>query len=167
MRKIPVYATAGQTEPFAFALVDDDDFERLNHHRWTIDARARYAHRGVWRNGTSRKLLMHREVMGLQAGDSRQVDHIHGNLLDNRKAELRILPGITEQCQNLRPKPGGSSGFRGVTWHRGVGKWQAQVRVGGKDHYLGLFGDVLDAARAASRFRSLHMPYAVEEGLPS
>ncbi|MGJ2408988.1 HNH endonuclease, partial [Salmonella enterica subsp. enterica serovar Paratyphi A] len=37
---------------------------------------------------------------------------------------------------------------KGVTFHRGVGKFQAQIKRDGKSHYLGLF-DTASAAHIA------------------
>jgi hypothetical protein len=41
-----------------------------------------------------------------------------------------------------------SSGYRGVTWCRRYGTWQAQIQVAGKRQFLGYFAAKEDAARA-------------------
>lgn len=55
------------------------------------------------------------------------------------------------------------SKYRGVSWHRGKRKWQAQIKAGdGKNTHLGRFDNEDDAARAfndAANF--LHMDWCV------
>lgn len=46
-----------------------------------------------------------------------------------------------------------SSGVRGVTWHKKVGKWQVQVKHRDVSHYGGLFTDLSEAKDAAIRLR--------------
>jgi len=41
-----------------------------------------------------------------------------------------------------------TSGYRGVTWCRRYGTWQAQIQVAGKRRFLGYFAAKDDAARA-------------------
>jgi hypothetical protein len=41
-----------------------------------------------------------------------------------------------------------SSGYKGVTWHAQIGKWQAQIHVHGCTRYLGVYDDASDAALA-------------------
>ena len=43
---------------------------------------------------------------------------------------------------------GGTSRYRGVSWYKRDGKWQAQLRVDGKEQHLGYFEDEEAAARA-------------------
>jgi len=47
-------------------------------------------------------------------------------------------------------KPDGSSGYRGVCYHKGSGKYQASALINGQMIYLGLFATELQAARAIS-----------------
>lgn len=75
------------------ALVDDEDFGRLNLHRRGI-----YAVRGRKReDGSWTSLAMHREVFGAKSGT--EVDHLNGNGCDNRKINLRIATR-KENCRN-------------------------------------------------------------------
>lgn len=56
------------------------------------------------------------------------------NAFDNlREANYRQSSG------NRRAMKKGTSGFKGATFHSGVGKYQSQLKYAGKNHYLGLF----------------------------
>jgi hypothetical protein len=44
-----------------------------------------------------------------------------------------------------------SSRYKGVSWHKRSGKWQAGIRVNGRTIFLGCFADELAAARAYNR----------------
>ena len=41
-----------------------------------------------------------------------------------------------------------ASQYKGVTYHKGAGKWQSTLAYNGKKEHLGLFKDELDAAKA-------------------
>lgn len=73
------------------ALVDEADFAAVNTSRWSFQPNRRigYAIRGVRdSDGKYRSQLMHRFIMDAPAGEF--VDHINGNGLDNRRANLRL-----------------------------------------------------------------------------
>jgi hypothetical protein len=44
--------------------------------------------------------------------------------------------------------PLNTSGFRGVTWYRQLGRWYASIQVGGRRHSIGYFDDPAEAGRA-------------------
>lgn len=46
-----------------------------------------------------------------------------------------------------------TSGFRGVSWHRGIGKWSAQIAYKGTTYYLGYYENINDAADAVRAAR--------------
>jgi hypothetical protein len=87
-----------------------------------------------------------------------QLDHINGDKLDNRIANLREV-SPTANSQNLRSaktrKAGGS--LLGATWAAPNKKWRAVISVGGKQKHLGLF-DTAEAAHATyiKAKRALH-----------
>lgn len=41
-----------------------------------------------------------------------------------------------------------TSGIKGVSYHKKSGKWRAQIKVQGKNYYLGLFEEIGDAEAA-------------------
>jgi hypothetical protein len=67
-----------------------------------------------------------------------QIDHINGNGLDNRIANLREATAH-QNSSNVKLPKDNTSHFRGVVWHRRVKKWQAQISVRGVTKYLGCF----------------------------
>jgi hypothetical protein len=151
--RIPVYSR-GRIE--AYALVDEVDGERIGALRWNLEPS------GYASNKTRvRKLYMHRFVLGIECGDSRQVDHINHDRLDNRRANLRAVT-FNENRQNLVPR--GGSRYRGVHFNANRAKpWRARVQVSGCSHDLGSFATEIEAAAAAAKFRAEHMTHSVED----
>jgi hypothetical protein len=77
------------------------------------------------------------------------VDHINGDTLDNRRANLRIC-SVSQNAMNQAPQRIKRSKYKGVTRHKK--KWLSQInqRVAGKQKHthLGLYDSEEDAARA-------------------
>lgn len=80
---------------------------------------------------------------------------MNGNRSDNRIANLRIADDA-QNAQNIgAPQGNGTSGYRGVTLHRG--KWRALITVAGKRHNLGAFDTAEQAHHAyIEAKRTLH-----------
>ncbi len=139
MRLIPL--TQGK-----FAIVDDEDYEELNKHKWHAhkEGGTFYARCCVWRDHRAMHLRMHRKILGALA--SQQCDHINGNGLDNRRSNLRICTHA-ENGWNRKLQEG-TSIFKGVDWVKAKCGWQARIMCNNVRHYLGVFGHEGDAARA-------------------
>lgn len=136
------------------ALVDDDDYARLNKHKWHAqwvpNTRSFRAVRSSKRNkkGEQRAIYMHRVIMHARPGQ--QVDHINHNTLDNRKQNLRLCTRAENQ-HNRKKHKDCSSQHKGVSWNKRDRKWQVYIGYGGKQHYLGCFTDEKEAAEAYDR----------------
>lgn len=151
----------------AVTLVDREDVERFGDRRWhVLSSRAGKRYAGRFQRvgeGGPGEILLHREIMGLSKEDPREVDHVNGDGLDNRKENLRVCTPA-ENAQNV-PARGGYSRHRGVT-HMGPRytrkPWKAQVRHEGRLHGLGYFATEQEAADAAAAFRREHMPFATD-----
>jgi len=129
--------------PGKVALVDDADYDWVNQKPW----HAQINHCGIFYAVSSyRKEKMHRVIMGLQKDDKRQVDHINHDGLDNRRCNLRICTNA-QNCMNGKHK-GGSSKYKGVTYHSKSGKWQAQIEINNKHIRLGSHNTENEAATA-------------------
>lgn len=143
------------------ALVDDDDFEYLSRFKWAAcwepKSRAYYARRVIYlgkdgdryRNTT---VNMHREIMGLEKGDKRRVDHRDPlDTLNNQKSNLRLsTPG--QNRAHSRTNCNNKSGLKGVRkYYR---RFVASIRVNGLGIHLGTFpsaDEAHDAYCAAAR----------------
>lgn len=119
-----------------------------------------YVCRNVGEAHGRRRIYLHRWVLGLHPTDSRRVDHINGDPLDNRRANLRIV--TTAQNAQNQGSRGGSSKYRGVTWDRTKSRWRAQGMLNGKCFFLGRYHSEDEAGAVAAEWRAKHMPYSEE-----
>ena len=144
----------------ALALVDTEDFDELSGSRWFLhEGYAVRNYRSV-RGLPHLSMSMHRQILGLSHGDPGQTDHINGNRLDNRRANLRVVTKA-QNNQNVRHRVG-RSGHRHVYWHAHSGLWHVQVQVDGRKISGGYFKDVEDAVAKAFLLRREHLPFTVE-----
>ena len=130
------------------AIIDREDLEFCGQFRWYLNAYG-YVVRNVRKsNGSRTSQYLSRTVMSAPKGIC--VGHIHGDKLDNRKSQLRLS---THQ-QNMFHKAKGknnTSGVKGVSWHKWASRWRANIMVGGKQTYLGLFACIDEAAAAYAK----------------
>ncbi len=118
-------------------LVDAEDYEALSGFAWRVDHRG-YACRHPTVEGHSTTVLMHREILGMERGNGLYVDHINGNRIDNRRANLRTCTNA-ENVRNQKRSSKNTTGFKGVMFHKGSGKWYARIKFKGKGKYLGRY----------------------------
>jgi len=124
------------------ALVDDDDFDELSKHKWSVDTQG-YPSRGIVTERGWRPVRMHRFILGLSFGEP--ADHINRDRLDNRRSNLRRC---TRQQNTFNRRPMSKSGYKGAYSSPTLSGWRAQIMVNGKCLYLGSFRTPEDAARA-------------------
>lgn len=84
-----------------------------------------------------------------------QIDHKDRDRSNNAIDNLREAT-ISQNSMNTGLKQQNTSGYRGVTWNRSVGKWQAQAKIQGKNNYLGIFSTAEEASFAYEAFRAVH-----------
>lgn len=95
--------------------------------------------------GGRKTVLLHRVIA--QTPDGLETDHIDGDGLNNRRANLRNST-VAQNRRNRRTGCNNTSGVKGVSWNKAMGQWKVDIHVGGKKHYLGCF-DTIDAASNA------------------
>ena len=108
----------------------------------------------LWIGG--RNVRLHRIVaeVFLNAGkpltaqqDVDHIEHIDGSHWQDRLSNLRIC-SRSENSWNQQLSPRNTSGYKGVSWHKLLGKWQAQIMISGKLQHLGYFTTPEAAAEA-------------------
>ena len=128
-----------------WTLVDEEDAEFLRDKKLRTHTgyASFYAKSGRW---AYRTVMVHRWIMGVveKVPAEVEVDHINGNRLDNRRANLRLCTR-RENAMNVSGRAP-ISGFKGVV--RARGKWLAQVQADHVNHRVGLFETAEEAARA-------------------
>lgn len=145
MREIPL--TQGKV-----ALVDDEDYEDLMHFKWhAYPSRGTYyAARNTPRGeGKRTTLQMHRQI--IRAPRGQRVDHADGDGLHNWRGNLRFCSNAENTRNCHARKVDGSSRYRGVSWHKHKGKWQAYITVNYTRIFLGYFSVEEDAAKEYDR----------------
>ncbi len=123
-----------------FCKVSPQDYERMSakqwHASWSKRTQSYYVQRWTRVNTRLTVVNVHREILGLVAGDGLIVDHINHDTLDNTRENLRIVT-YSQNAQNRRLTNRNASGIKGVNFS--YGKWRARIRVNNKLIALGRF----------------------------
>ena len=128
------------TEAFTASSIDD-------YLRGALLGKSYLAHRVVW-------------AIVYGAWPESEVDHVNMDRADNRMANLRAADH-SENNRNRSVQSNNTSGLKCVSWHKGAGKWRAQIVLHGKPRHIGLFA-TSDEAYAAYRAAvgDMHGEYA-------
>lgn len=93
--------------------------------------------------------LLHRIIFAHQKGYLPEfIDHENRDQLDNRIENLRECPTKGHNTINSPPRSDNTSKYKGVTWHKNVGKWHCSVFKSGKRYYVGIYDTPEEAALA-------------------
>jgi hypothetical protein len=137
-----------------FAIVDDEDYDDLVKHNW--NAAWASTNNSFYVVRQRRKIdpsgpdavRMHRIIMNAPKG--MVVDHINHDTLDNRKVNLRVCT-TAQNSMNKVKSSNNTSGYKGVCWHKGEGKWNARIKIHRKLIHLGSFICKEEAARSYNK----------------
>jgi len=124
-------------------LFDRENFDLVAPYSWSINGLG-YARGTALLPGIPKNIAMHRLIMGLFAGDPREVDHINGNPSDNRVCNLRICTHA-DNMRN-RAKHRTRNKYKGV--HKEGARFRAAIRANGESIKVGVF-DTEEEAHAA------------------
>jgi hypothetical protein len=127
-------------------LIDEDSYWAVCGFVWGIGKQG-YCTTSPYRDKKQRQIKLHRMIMNV-TDPKIYVDHINGNKLDNRKANLRLC-GATGSSRNRgKPKKQTASQYKGLYYNKKIKKWCARVCVDKKKVNLGYFETELEAALA-------------------
>ena len=130
-----------------FATIDASDIDKVNSFVWCAAKNGRnvYAQSQCKKNGKTKTVQMHRLL--IECPDGLHVDHIDRCGINNKKNNLRIS-SVAENIRNSRISLNNSSGIKGVSWHKPLNKWRAQISENGKKKHLGYYNCKHAAAAA-------------------
>ena len=148
IRKLKLHGKTGEGK---FAIVDIEDFEKLNQFRWYMD-KNNYVHRsqhisGSGKNRKKKTISLHRYLINPPKG--KIIDHADRNPLNNLKSNLRICTRSQNEANS--PGRGGTSEYKGVSWDREKLKWLAGIKHQYERIYIGVFKNEIDAAKAYNK----------------
>jgi hypothetical protein len=121
-------------------LFDEEDAKKLTGHKWHITKK------GYCAAYSNKYIFMHRLILPITNG---VIDHINGNKLDNRKANLRVATHA-ENMRNRKIQKNNKSGYRGVHQKKD-GYWYAQIKINGEQIFLGAYKSAEQAADAYNK----------------
>lgn len=134
-----------EKHPDTFTLVDEDDYQKFSQHKWHLNGDG-YVRRSPRINGVKTHVSLHREIM--EAPKGTHVDHINGDPLDNRKANLRLVTNSQNQMNRV---PNAGRKYKGVFKNSKTGDWEARIGINRENQgykYLGIFKTQEEAAQA-------------------
>lgn len=130
-----------------YSLIDEGEAAWVGEFNWfASDDRNSYVRRKA-RKAEQRSttvVLLSREIMKPPPGFV--VDHINGDILDNRRCNLRLATE-TQNRRNRKVQTNTTAGYKGVTFDGRTKRWQARIHAGSSIN-LGTYETAEKAARA-------------------
>jgi hypothetical protein len=129
----------------ARAIIDVEDIKKIEKHKWYLSAQG-YVQAHI--EGGLPKIQ--HIILDVKPNMREHIDHINGNRIDNRRANLRFCVSA-ENARNRGKQKNNKSGYKGVYNDGKSPNWAANIRVDKKTIYIGTFKNIIDAARAYNR----------------
>lgn len=125
-----------------FAIVDDEDYEKVNKYIWNISkTHGPNASGGIW---------MSHLVYGKVLKKGEKITFKNGDRKDCRKSNL-VVVNQNDILKRRRGNSGSSSKYKGVSYYKQGKKWRARIQLNGKQKLLGYFASEDEAAKAYNK----------------
>lgn len=101
----------------------------------------------VYLNGKQYKA--HRLIYCMYHGyidESLDIDHIDRNPYNNSISNLRLVT-TSINLKNVTLRKDNNSGYKGISWNKGIEKWETYINTNGKRIRLGYFTNLEDAIK--------------------
>jgi hypothetical protein len=135
-----------------YTIVEPPDYYKYGKYKWIYwgNGKNNYAI-GELKIGhrKTKQVGMHRVIMGAPKG--KVVDHINGDGLDNRRANLRLATRAQNIYNRRKTTKKTSSRFVGLSFNKKSTMWDGCIQYKRKKIHLGRFKNEIDAARAYDR----------------
>ena len=130
-----------------YFYIDLDDLDKIREYYWYIFSHKKSERYVVSNTKNRKRIRLHRFILNLSEDNTKVIDHINHNTLDNRKNNLRIV-SQGQNCFNHEKLKNNTSGATGVSWLAKLNKWQAYITFNHKCKYLGIYTNFDDAVAA-------------------
>lgn len=136
-----------------FVLVSEEDYRTFCHLPLYINSSGYVVY--IAADGVS-KVAMHRTIMQTKepreneaAATEVYCDHIDRNKLNNTRENLRWATPYENSLNRSKQAKAATSRYKGVCWHKGIGKWQVRLTLekGKPTKNLGYYTDEVYAAK--------------------
>ena len=124
--------------------IDLDDYDLVSQYTWRVVKKKNkfYVITGSFKNGT--EIYLHRLLCN-DCDDTKEVDHIDGNSLNNRRINLRAV-SRQENIDNIRaPRTDSKTGIRGVSQDKRTLNYIVDFSYHGKRYYFKPWGTLAEA----------------------
>lgn len=129
--------------------VDEADYKLLSTMKWYVHVKSNgKCYAMSTRKLNKKPVLMHRLILNAKHGQF--IDHINGDGLDNRKANLRFCT-LSQNNANRKSAKDSSSKYLGVSFCKKSNKWRAHISVNNKIKHIGTFKTEIEAALAYNK----------------
>lgn len=143
------------------AILDAADAHLVDGKNWQAGGTKKYVYavHSFRQDGRTITVSMHRVLMGGTASAEQVVDHISGNTLDNRRANLRLC--LNRNNQANRHAVLSKYGYKGLNFLPGVGRprnlfWRASLCSDGKRIHSRMCATPEEAAAAYDELAERH-----------
>ncbi len=123
-----------------YALVDEDDFEKVNKSKWS------YAKGYALANIQSKTTKLHHFVFNTPEKGN-VIDHIDQDRLNCKKSNLREVSLSTNSQNTSKRQIDTSSIYKGVCWRKKINKWEASCTLNKKKKFIGYYENEKEAAK--------------------
>ena len=143
------------------AIIDDEDADLAKYDWCALITKTglvyaqRKGMRHEYKPGSTRPtFLLHRMVVGA-ALKAQRVDHLNGDTLDNRRANL-LLADHAHNMRNIRRRRDNVTGCHGVQFNTKRKCFQVFMTISGKNTYFGSFADFDEAVARRKALETEH-----------
>lgn len=132
-----IYTTTKNNEVSGYFIIDTEDLDRVICHKWRL-------WKGRIYTGVQKPKSIGNFILGVDAVENYDIDHINHNPMDNRKCNLRQIKH-SDNIKNLQLSNNNISGFSGIHFNKQRNKWEVEIKCNYIKCKLGRYDKLEDA----------------------
>lgn len=128
-------------------IIDNEDYKKVKDYKWHLMKVKNFNRFYIVSTGKTeyrRNIYLHRLIMNCP--ESKIIDHIDGNTLNNQKSNLRICSQADNVRNNSKKRNSKTSKYKGVYFSKVNKTFYSFIMFNKKHYHLGCFKDEKEAA---------------------